>query len=118
MYMPKVLDKGLYDKAKKIADEIYKKPSAYKSGYIVKKYKELGGRYGDDDGPKNLERWFLEKWEDVGNKNYPVYRPTKRINDKTPLTLNEIDKNNLKEQIKRKQIIKGNKNLPPFKPSK
>ena len=28
-----------------MADEIYEKPSAYKSGYIVKKYKELGGKY-------------------------------------------------------------------------
>ena len=27
----------LYEKAKEIADETYKKPSAYKSGFIVKK---------------------------------------------------------------------------------
>jgi hypothetical protein len=38
--MPIVLDKELYNKAKQIADETYKKPSAYKSGYIVKLYKE------------------------------------------------------------------------------
>ena len=56
--MPKVLNPELYEKAQKLADEIYKKPSAYKSGYIVKKYKELGGKYGDDDEPKNLKRWF------------------------------------------------------------
>ena len=65
--------------------------------------------------PKNLKRWFKEKRQDVGHKDYPVYRPTKRINSKTPLTLNEIDKDSLKEQIKLKQKIKGNKNLPPFK---
>ena len=41
-------DKVLYEKVKKMADEIYKKSSAYKSGYIVKKYKELGGEYIDD----------------------------------------------------------------------
>jgi len=35
-------------------------------------------------------------------------------NKKTPLTIDEIDQNNLKKQIKKKQIIKGNKNLPPF----
>ena len=64
---------------------------------------------------EDLRRWFKEKWQDVGSKDYPVYRPTKRINSKTPLTLNEIDKDNLKEQIKLKQKIKGNKNLPPFK---
>ena len=33
--MPIVNDKNLYAKAKKMADEIYKKPSAYKSGYKV-----------------------------------------------------------------------------------
>ena len=83
--------------------------------YIVKKYKELGGKYADDDHTKNLKRWFKEKWQDVGHKSYPVYRTTVRINKHTPLTVNEIDKKDLKEQIKRKQIIKGNKNLPPFK---
>ena len=98
-----------------MADEIYKKPSAYKSGYIVKKYKEMGGTYENDNKDKNLKRWFNEKWEDVGHKAYPVYRPTKRINSKTPLTVNEIDKDNLKEQIKLKQKIKGKKNLPKFK---
>ena len=34
--MPKILNPEMYEKAKKLADEIYKKPSAYKSGYIVK----------------------------------------------------------------------------------
>ena len=113
--MVKILDKHLYERAKSIADQIYKKPSAYKSGYIVKMYKQLGGRYEDDNQPKNLKRWFQEKWEDIGHQNYPVYRPTIKVNEKTPLTVKEIDKKNLKEQIKKKQKIKGYKNLPPFK---
>ena len=113
MAIPK--DQKLYEKAKQMADEIYKKPSAYKSGYIVKKYKELGGTYENDNKEKNLKRWFKEDWKDVGNKNYPVYRPTKRINSKTPLTVNEIDKKNLKEQIQLKQKVKGDQNLPAFK---
>lgn len=113
--MPTPINMDLYNKAKKIADEVYKKPSAYKSGFIVKKYKEMGGTYKDDGKTKNLKRWYSEKWKDVGNKEYPIMRPTKRINSKTPLTPNEIDPKNLKEQIKLKQKIKGNKNLPPFK---
>jgi len=113
--MPIILDESLYNKAKKLADEKYKKPSAYKSGFIVKTYKEFGGRYKDDNQPKNLKRWFKEGWKDVGQKEYPVYRPTKRVDKNTPLTVNEIDPKNLKDQIKKKQIIKGNKNLPPFK---
>jgi hypothetical protein len=115
--MPIVLNKELYAEAKRSADRIYSKPSAYKSGYIVKKYKSLGGKYGDDNKEHNLGRWFKERWTDVGHKSYPTYRPTVRINSKTPLTVNEIDKKNLQEQIRRKQIIKGNKNLPPFKKS-
>jgi hypothetical protein len=43
-----------------------------------------------------------------------VYRPTKRVNKNTPLTIDEIDPANLKEQIALKQLIKGKKNLPPF----
>ena len=39
-----VIDKELYDLVKQKADEVYKKPSAYKSGYIVKMYKQLEGR--------------------------------------------------------------------------
>ena len=114
--MPTPTDINLYNKAKNIADEAYKKPSAYKSGYIVKKYKEMGGKYKDDNEPKNLKRWFAEKWMDVGNKEYPTYRQSIRINSKTPLTTKEIELNNLQQQIKLKQIIKGKKNLPPFKP--
>ncbi len=114
--MPEVVDKALYEAVKHQADKIYDKSSAYRSGWIVKKYKSLGGRYKNDDKPKNLERWYKEDWKDVGGKDYPVYRPTKRINEKTPLTVDEIDKEDLKKQIARKQIIKGEKNLQPFKP--
>jgi hypothetical protein len=112
--MPKILNPDLYQQAKEYADKIYSKPSAYKSGFIVKKYKELGGKYEDDNKPKNLKRWYKEDWKDIGDLDYPVFRPTIKINSKTPLTPNEIDKNNLKNQILLKQEIRGNKNLPPF----
>ena len=114
--MPIVLDKDLYNLVKMKANTIYEKPSAYKSGYIVKEYKRLGGRYQEDNEERGLQRWFKEKWTDIGHKDYPVYRPTKRINKNTPLTVNEIDKKNLQKQIKLKQIIRGTKNLPPFIP--
>ena len=114
--MPKILNPDIYKKAKEEANKIYKVHGAYKSGYIVKKYKELGGKYGDDGKSKNLKRWFNEKWKDVGNKDYPVYRPTVKVNKQTPLTINEIVKNNLKQQVALKQKNKHNSNLPPFKP--
>ena len=117
--MPTPKDKVLYQKVKKIADEIYKKPSAYKSGYIVQEYKRRGGEYIDDKKPKELKRWFEAEWMNIDpNKtktSYPVYRPTIRINKQTPLLVSEIDPKQLKEQIKLKQKIKGDKNLPPFK---
>ena len=113
--MPTPINKDLYEAVKEYADIVYSKPSAYKSGFIVKMYKKLGGTYKDDHKEHNLERWMKEKWQDVGNKSYPVYRPTIRVNKNTPLTVHEVDKANLKKQIKLKQIIKGTKNLPPFK---
>ena len=117
------LDKKLYSKVKQMADLIYKKPSAYKSGFIVKKYKELGGKYRDEEGFKTkikpLKRWFNEKWQDVAGligekKAYPLYRPMKRITKDTPSTFYEIPKKRLREQYKLKQKYKGSRNLPKF----
>ena len=113
--MPIVEDIELYNQVKEDAKKIYNKPSAYKSGWIVKTYKHRGGTYKEDNKPKNLERWFKEDWGDIGGKDYPVYRPFKRITKDTPLTAYEIDPIQTKEQIKLKQEIKGYKNLPPFK---
>ena len=113
--MNEPLNKSLYEKVKRMADEKYAKPSAYKSGYITKTYKSLGGTYSGTKTKEGLTAWFKEDWKNIGNMPYPVYRPTKRINKKTPLTPKEIDPKNLKKQIKLKQKIKG-KNLPPFEP--
>jgi len=116
--MPTPTNQELYNKVKAYADKIYVKPSAYKSGFIVKKYKEMGGEYIDDKKPKNLQRWFKEEWRDIGGLDYPVYRPTKKVSDKTPLIPSEIKPANLKKQIKLKQEIKGEFNLPKFKSKK
>ena len=130
--MPTPIDKDLYNKVKLEADKVYSKPSAYKSGFIVKKYKSLGGKYAGKKENKGLTAWYKEDWMDVATHkmpdgtrmpgathgaSYPVYRPTKRVNKNTPLTVSEIDPVNLKEQIKLKQKIKGDSNLPPFKPN-
>ena len=111
-------DPELYALVKQYADGVYAKPSAYKSGFIVKTYKSLGGTYSEDNKPKKLKEWFDASWVDVGNKDYPVFRPTIRVNKSTPLTVQEIDPQNLKEQIKLKQKIKGTKDLPKFRKNK
>lgn len=118
-----VLDQRLYDAVKRHADKVYDKPSAYKSGYIVRKYKDLGGRYsdsGEDSSKKTLrplEKWFKEDWKNVAKKGqYPVLRPSKRIDASTPLTISEVDPVDLRKQIKRKQVIRDKGNLSQFKP--
>jgi len=59
-------------------DIVYKEPSAYKSGAIVKKYKKIGGEYMEDNKPKNLKKWFKEDWINLADINqYRVLRPTK-----------------------------------------
>jgi len=107
------LNKKLYEKAKEIVYPRYKKPSAYRSGAVVKLYKDLGGKFKDNNG-RPLARWFKEEWKDVGKQSYPVYRPTKRITKDTPLTAKEIDPENLQLQISEKQKIRGDSNLKPF----
>ncbi len=117
----KILDPKIYEKAKEIVYKQYTKPSAYRSGALVKIYKQMGGRYSSDIPKKStsLKRWYDEEWKDVNpfksSSSYPVFRPTKRINKMTPLLVDEIDKKNLIQQSKIKQKIKGDKNLQPFK---
>lgn len=116
--MPIVANSDLYEKVKKEADKKYSKPSAYKSGWIVQRYKELGGKYIDDGKPKKLKRWFREEWRDINpfktETSYPVYRPTKRISPDTPKTLGEIAPEKIQKQSILKQFYRGNKNLPVF----
>ena len=111
------LDKALYERAKATVYPRYKKPSAYRSGALIKEYKRLGGRFKEDGG-RPLERWFKEDWKDIGNKEYPVYRPTKRITKDTPLTASEIDPKDAVRKIIEKQRIRGDSNLSAFKKKK
>ena len=75
---------------------MYDKPSAYRSGMLVKLYRESGGKYsGDKDKDDGLALWFASKWKnqrgEVGYKfKSDVYRPTVRINSKTPTTFQEL----------------------------
>jgi hypothetical protein len=117
MSIPRDLE--LYNDIKKNLWKKYKKNSAYRSGMLVKIYKELGGQFkGEKNKDVGLSRWFREEWTDVNpyknTSSYPVYRPTIRINENTPKTLGEISKSRLVEQSKLKQKIRGRKNLPPF----
>ena len=108
--MPKnePLDKELYERLKKEIWEQYKVPSAYRSAQLVKRYKEAGGTYsGKKDKDAPLKRWLDEAWKnqrgEVGYKfKSDVYRPTVRINSKTPTTSHELTTKEI-ERIKPKR---------------
>lgn len=112
---PIPLDPELYAMARTEVYSRYKVHSAYRSGAVVRRYKELGGRYSGKQPKKTgIARWFRERWTNVGDDRYPVYRPTVRITSKTPLLPSEIDPADLKKKISMKQRLK-HKTLPPFK---
>ena len=112
--MPQPKDKELYEKIKNEITNKYK-PSAYRSGMIVRKYKEEyykkhknNNSYTGDRNNSNLKRWYSEVWTnqrgETGYKNKgDVYRPTIRINNKTPTTFNELTKEQIKKAQKEKK---------------
>jgi Family of unknown function (DUF5872) len=111
--MPTPTDEKLYESIKKDLFKKYK-PSAYRSGLLVQKYKEEYVKkhknknyYSGTKENSNLKRWFDEKWQnqrgEIGyQKKTDVYRPTIRINDKTPTTFNELTKNQIKKAMNEK----------------
>jgi len=105
--MDNIVNKKLYEKAKKDADKVYERHSAYKSMYIQKRYKELGGKYKTEKKKKGkTDRWNDEKWIQVipylkdgkeivcglDNKKNKVCRPLKRVDKDTPITIKELQK--------------------------
>lgn len=108
--MPKPVDQLLYDRVK---HKIYKqnpKHSAYRSGKVVKEYKNAFARkYGKSKSPyigkkpklTGLPRWFKEDWKsDTGEYRYTskssVYRPMRRVTKKTPKTFSELTPSQLR----------------------
>lgn len=82
-------------------------PSAYASGWVVRTYKQRGGRYGGERSPaQGIAKWFSEEWVDLsrpvhdddGNlvgyepcgrkhasqRDYPKCRPVKEAMKMTP----------------------------------
>jgi len=84
------------------AEKVYSKPSAYKSAFIVKKYKELGGQFKGNKTKEGLVRWFKERWrnqhdhEGYEHKN-DIYRPTIKVNNHTPKTIEELSKKQIQK---------------------
>lgn len=133
MSIPKKI--GLYNKVKAGIYRRIPEHSAYRSGLIVKKYKEeFKKKYGDEpayEGSKKkdapLTRWFQEDWKsDTGQYGYTdkssVYRPTIRVSDKTPKIFSELTEEDIikakKEKAKTGRVKKfGDGWKPVFKKS-
>ena len=112
MVVPK--DKELYNSIAADIKAKYK-PSAYRSGLIVKTYKSEFAQkyghpnayYGSKDESKGIARWFREGWKNQrGEVGYQqvgdVYRPTRRITEDTPTTWSELTPQQIKAAKKEK----------------
>lgn len=113
---PTPADPRLYARVKaKVVREI-PTHSAYRSGLIVKAYKEafakrhgrLAPYLGKRSASKGLTRWFREEWRNqrgqVGYaKKGDLYRPTKRITAKTPTTFGELSSKDLRRASEEKR---------------
>jgi hypothetical protein len=105
-----------YKKALKKANEVYGTGSSiYRSSYIVKMYKEDGGKIKNKKSPKTgLTRWFKEQWIQVvpylekglkiecggkSDKDGKACRPLYRITKDTPITIKELLEIHSKKEI-------------------
>lgn len=106
-----IADQKLYNQVVSEAKRRYKVwPSAYASGWVVKEYLRRGGKYTGQS--KSLQRWFQERWVDVGRwleegklvpcsndaKRYPYCRPSVRVSSQTPKTIYEIPTSELRRR--------------------
>lgn len=140
--MSKPVDEKLYKQVKKLANTKFKsKTGIYRSSWIVREYKKRGGKYkGKKSKNTGLKRWFKEDWVDLnrpkrdykgritgyhkcGRKSvkqkgqYPLCRPSRRVNKHTPKTYKELSKKSIKHAKNMKEIYKFTKNVV-FQPTK
>jgi hypothetical protein len=106
--MSKPRDIALYEKVKKEIYRKHPKHSAYRSGLLVQAYKKeysrtrSGSPYsGRKPKRSGLSRWYAEKWRNQrGEVGYryksDVYRPTRRITTRTPVTFSELRKSEIR----------------------
>ncbi len=113
------INKKLYNKVVADAKKRFKVwPSAYASGWVVRRYKELGGTYQTTQKENTtLDRWFKQEWVNVcelpkivvcgrskaSMKDYPYCRPLKRITKDTPKTARELTPKQLTQRCEKKK---------------
>jgi hypothetical protein len=97
-------DPRLYERVKRSVYRQHPRHSAYRSGLVVQTYKRA---FRDQHGPRRspyrgrrspqtgLARWYKERWTNQrGETGYryasDVYRPTRRVTARTPVTFREL----------------------------
>lgn len=115
MVKSKPKDQKLYDNVKAKVYKDIPKHSAYRSGQIVKKYKEAYKKkhgntnaYSGNKAKGKLLKWFKEDWKNQrGGTGYKkkgdVYRPTKKVDKTTPATFKELSKTQITNAMKEKK---------------
>ena len=112
-------DAKLYERVKQKLYKDMPTHSAYRSGILVQRYKEAykkkyGKRRSAYHGKKpqrvGLARWFKEEWATQdGSPVYihknDIFRPKKRITNKTPITHGELTKKEIKRARRTKRRV-------------
>jgi hypothetical protein len=135
--MPEPTNKSLYKRVKQMADKRFaSRTGIYKSSWIVKEYKRLGGKYsGRKPSVKSpgLKRWYKEKWIDLNrpirnskgkivgyrscgrssakNGKYPLCRPSRRVTSGTPKTYKQLSKGSISRAKREKRRVQGSSNI-------
>ena len=123
--MSKPTDKTLYESVKRRIYKKIPKHSAYRSGLLVKEYKEAykkkhkkSNAYSGKKTKQGLTKWYKERWVnqrgEVGYKTASdIYRPTIRVTKKTPTTISELSKKQItiarREKKSKGRVSKFNK---------
>ena len=129
--MPTPTNKELYDKIKKEVYSDIPKHSLFRSAQLVKRYKEAGGTYKDNNSNQGIKQWFNSKWISVNDKyhdnaivpcgssntqkkygEYPLCRPIEIVNKLTkPQMKKLIDAKNISKEkpIRSEKILKTSK---------
>jgi len=117
---PKYLSKSIYDKAKRIADDKYKTHSAYKSAFILKTYKELGGKIDESKSKQGLRKWIKEDWKNLtpfvenlgGKRDFSCgEKHPKQKNPSICRPLKDVDKYTKEQLTKAVKIKASGKNI-------
>lgn len=114
----KKLYNEIKEKIKNDLDSKGKRWSAYASGRLVQEYKRRGGKYsGKKNDSVGLSRWYKEKWIDVCHwpkkvscgrkkfspKKFPYCRPSVKITNKTPKTVQSLTQKERKKRCSTKR---------------